>query len=219
MAWAQNIEEEVSFANLFCWVEIPLLTKARIFIAEGSIHNLQRARVILNDLKQAAASYNLNNHLIEILVLECVLYNKQDMEVESEASLREAIALASAKQWLRPFVEAGEEILPLLKKLESNPPYKSFIENVVSKISLKHHFPPESEKEQLKKPSANSDLSAREHEVVQLLAQGLRYKEMSAELFISEGTIKRHVYNICQKWEVPNRFTLIDKAKELSLLN
>ena len=219
MAWAQNIEEEVSFANLFCWVEIPLLTKARIFIAEGSIHNLQRARVILNDLKQAAASYHLNNHLIEILVLECVLYNKQDMEVESEASLREAIALASAKQWLRPFVEAGEEILPLLKKLEPNPSYKSFVENVVSKISLKHHFPPESEKEQLKKPSANSDLSAREHEVVQLLAQGLRYKEMSAELFISEGTIKRHVYNICQKWEVPNRFTLIDKAKELSLLN
>ena len=181
---------------------------------------MHRARAIFNELKQDQASYHLNNHLIEILVLECILYKKQELEVESEASLMEAIALASAKQWLRPFVEAGEEILPLLKKLESNPSYKSLVENVVSKISLKHHFPPESEKIQSKEDtSANSDLSARELEVIQLLAQGLRYKEISAELFISEGTIKRHVYNISQKWEVQNRFTLIDKAKELNLLN
>ena len=48
-------------------------------------------------------------------------------------------------------------------------------------------------------------LSAREREVLELVAQGARNKEIAAALYISEFTVKRHVQNILEKLEVPSR--------------
>jgi two-component system nitrate/nitrite response regulator NarL len=48
-------------------------------------------------------------------------------------------------------------------------------------------------------------LSAREREVLQLVARGGRNKEIAAALFISEFTVKRHMQNILQKLELPSR--------------
>jgi DNA-binding NarL/FixJ family response regulator len=48
-------------------------------------------------------------------------------------------------------------------------------------------------------------LSCRELEVLELVAQGARNKEIAATLFISEFTVKRHVQNILEKLEVPSR--------------
>lgn len=48
-------------------------------------------------------------------------------------------------------------------------------------------------------------LSAREREVLDLLAQGARNKQIAAVLVISEFTVKRHVQNILQKLELPSR--------------
>ena len=48
-------------------------------------------------------------------------------------------------------------------------------------------------------------LSAREHEVLDLVARGARNREIAAALAISEFTVKRHVQNILQKLELPSR--------------
>jgi DNA-binding NarL/FixJ family response regulator len=48
-------------------------------------------------------------------------------------------------------------------------------------------------------------LSAREREVLDLVAQGARNKQIAAMLAISEFTVKRHVQNILQKLELPSR--------------
>ena len=48
-------------------------------------------------------------------------------------------------------------------------------------------------------------LSAREREVLDLVAQGARNKQIAAALAISEFTVKRHVQNILQKLELPSR--------------
>jgi len=50
-----------------------------------------------------------------------------------------------------------------------------------------------------------SVLSPREREVLDLLAQGARNKQIAAVLVISEFTVKRHVQNILQKLELPSR--------------
>ena len=50
-----------------------------------------------------------------------------------------------------------------------------------------------------------TSLSAREREVLRLVAQGARNKEIAAVLFISEFTVKRHVQNILQKLSLPGR--------------
>jgi DNA-binding NarL/FixJ family response regulator len=48
-------------------------------------------------------------------------------------------------------------------------------------------------------------LSVREREVLELVAQGARNKQIASELTISEFTVKRHVQNILQKLELPSR--------------
>jgi DNA-binding NarL/FixJ family response regulator len=50
-----------------------------------------------------------------------------------------------------------------------------------------------------------SVLSAREREVLALVATGARNKQIATTLVISEFTVKRHVQNILQKLELPSR--------------
>lgn len=50
-----------------------------------------------------------------------------------------------------------------------------------------------------------SYLTAREEEVLELLTQGITYKGVATQLFISETTVKTHVNNIFQKLQVNDR--------------
>jgi DNA-binding NarL/FixJ family response regulator len=51
-------------------------------------------------------------------------------------------------------------------------------------------------------------LSAREKEIVQLVAQGSRNREIGEKLFISEQTVKNHLHNIFDKLGVSDRLEL-----------
>jgi len=51
-------------------------------------------------------------------------------------------------------------------------------------------------------------LSDREKEVVQLVAQGYRNKEIGEKLFISEQTVKNHLHNIFDKLAFPIGWSL-----------
>ena len=59
------------------------------------------------------------------------------------------------------------------------------------------------EKESVEK--ANADLSPREGEVLQLIAEGATNKEIADSLFISENTVKTHLRNIMEKLHLANR--------------
>lgn len=52
-------------------------------------------------------------------------------------------------------------------------------------------------------------LTARQREVVALIGEGLRNKQIGARLFISEGTVRRHLNDIFAKLDVRDRFELM----------
>jgi DNA-binding NarL/FixJ family response regulator len=54
-------------------------------------------------------------------------------------------------------------------------------------------------------------LSDRENEVLQLLADGLLYKEIAERLFIGHGTVRQHIHNIYEKLHVHNRTEAVNK--------
>src|SRR5450631_3450316 len=58
------------------------------------------------------------------------------------------------------------------------------------------------------KARERSPLSTREREIVQLVAQGYKNKEMAEKMFISEQTVKNHLHNIFDKLGVSDRLEL-----------
>ena len=67
-------------------------------------------------------------------------------------------------------------------------------------------------------PPAGATLTAREREILQLVAQGLSNREIGARLYISETTVKFHVHNVMAKMKVRRRAELVFQAGRLGLL-
>lgn len=67
------------------------------------------------------------------------------------------------------------------------------------------------QKPQKSPPPSEESLSAREQEVLELMAAGSRYKEIASQLGISVETVKTHVKNICTKMHVRSRIEAIVK--------
>ena len=81
-------------------------------------------------------------------------------------------------------------------------------------------------RKRLYKPSSRSrihrrtvSLTRRELEVLGLMATGMKNREISAALSITQGTVKIHVHNILSKLDVNSRTAAIAKAVTEHLLS
>lgn len=62
------------------------------------------------------------------------------------------------------------------------------------------------------------EISNREYEVLQKIAEGLSNKEIADCLFLSESTIKTHVSSLLVKLDAQRRTQAIQKAKSLQII-
>ena len=61
-------------------------------------------------------------------------------------------------------------------------------------------------------------LTAREREVLRLLLEGASNQEIARQLVLSVNTVKKHVLNICGKFNARSRTQVIAKARSLPFL-
>ena len=64
----------------------------------------------------------------------------------------------------------------------------------------------------------NRTLTARELEIVRMIAQGLRNKAIAERLLISEGTVKIHLHNVYEKLGLDGRLELMLHAQKQGLV-
>lgn len=55
---------------------------------------------------------------------------------------------------------------------------------------------------------AKFDINEKEHEIIELVAEGLSNKEIAAELFLSEGTVRNYISTVLSKLELRDRTQL-----------
>jgi ATP/maltotriose-dependent transcriptional regulator MalT len=70
-----------------------------------------------------------------------------------------------------------------------------------------------------REPLTETRLSAREREVLALIAQGRTNREAAAALFISEATVKTHLLHIYAKLGVPDRASAVSAAHRRGILS
>ena len=80
---------------------------------------------------------------------------------------------------------------------------RQFVANDEAQPSVHSLVPPPPTRERERSP-----LSQREREIVALVAQGFKNKEMAEKMFISEQTVKNHLHNIFDKLGVSDRLEL-----------
>ena len=68
-------------------------------------------------------------------------------------------------------------------------------------------------------PQPGPDLTNKELQILRLIVDGLSNKEISAQIFNAEGTVRNHVSNILAKLQVRDRTQATLKAIKLNLLS
>ncbi len=68
-------------------------------------------------------------------------------------------------------------------------------------------------------PVGARELTEREHAVLRLLPHGHSRRELAAQLYVSENTIKTHLSSIRHKLGLSGRASIVERARELGLLD
>lgn len=185
---------------------------ARLLIIQ---HKLDDAESMLAELYELAEKGNRTERLVELKILYAMLYKRKSDHEKAINSLIEAMEFAVEENILINFVLDLNYINDILKEVfkiqaakKTNIP-KDFIDNLKDAIKRKEKF---------KKSNSEVDLSAREIDTLQLIAEGLNNQEIANKLFISLNTVKSHIKNIYIKLEVNSRTQAIAKANELKII-
>jgi LuxR family maltose regulon positive regulatory protein len=202
------------------------LVLARLLLAE---HTPDRALGLLERLHALAAAQGRVGSVVEVRALQVLALQASSDENGALAALVEALTLAAPEGHLRVFVDEGAPMATLLGKLATTP--------ATGQAIAAAHAPPAYLGRLLEAfeqagqavlplprrgaaalPGLVAALSAREVEVLGLLAAGKSNPAIAEELVITLDTVKRHVTHILDKLGVANRTQAVTRARELGLL-
>jgi ATP/maltotriose-dependent transcriptional regulator MalT len=128
-------------------------------------------------------------------------------------ALAEALTLAEPEGYLRSFVDRGPALVPLLQEAAAHGIAPDYANDLLSAFDGTDEVSRAPRKQPLIEP-----LSARELEVLSLVAEGLSNREVGRRLHIAESTVKSHLNNVYGKLAVDNRTQAAAKARALNLL-
>jgi LuxR family maltose regulon positive regulatory protein len=197
---------------MFCWLEVPAITQARVLVAIGSDKSLETATELLGSLRKGTEALHYTCQTIEILVLQALALEKQGHRQEVLAVLESVVALAEPGGVMAPFIELGKPMADLLRRLDPQEPKSFFIRKLLEAFQLSKLKPTVSV-QTLVEP-----LTQREAEILEMLSQRLHNKEIAKQLCISTTTVKSHLKHIYQKLDVHNRRQAVAKGQDLGLL-
>ena len=165
-----------------------VLMDLRMPILDG-VSTTQRLREVLPDCRVIVlTTFDDDEYVFDGLRAGAVGYLLKD--VSSEKLFEAVRAAARGEYFLMPSITA--KVLAEFSRLSYGAPQRE--------------KPPE------------SPLSAREIEILQLVATGANNQEIAGRLFIARGTVKNHLSNILAKLEVKDRAQAVLKGKKIGLI-
>jgi LuxR family transcriptional regulator, maltose regulon positive regulatory protein len=202
------------------------LVLARVLLAQQAP---EQALGLLERLHaQAETQGRRTGSVIEMRALQALTLDASGDQADALAALDEALTLGAPEGYLRMFVDEGPPMAALFRQLladrrQERPTataaphdHLARLVDAFEQAGLPVRLPV--------RPGGVvvaglvEPLSARELEVLRLLAEGATNRAIAKQLVVSLDTVKRHVSNLFGKLEVANRTQAVARARELGLL-
>jgi LuxR family maltose regulon positive regulatory protein len=190
--------------------EATTLALAHVLIVRGDVLSLEQALALLKRLVEAAEADGRAGIQIEAVALQALAYWRHGDHTGALTSLERALRLAEGEGYLRVFADLGLPMARLLQEARSRAVLPEYVETLLAtfgELAL-----PGTVRGVLPEP-----LTAREQEVLKLIAAGLTNREIADQLVISAETVKKHTANIYGKLAVRSRREAVARARKLAL--
>jgi LuxR family maltose regulon positive regulatory protein len=197
--WAQESGYSVEEAPIF-HRETGLLTLARVLTAQGRFDPADR---LLERIQQSASESGSRTSEIEAGFLRALNFSARNPDdPRAKEQLERAMSLSEPEGYTRIYLDEGEAAAALIRKLA---PQSGLAKRISRADAVAQSGLPE-------------PLSARELDVLRLLAAGRSNPEIAEALYISLNTVKAHVKSVFGKLGVHNRSQALLRAQELKVI-
>ncbi len=197
--------------------EFEHVTLARVLLARGCSDRaaLDEALGLLDRLLKAAQVGARIGSVVEILALQAMAWHRHGSLPDAISSLQRALALAEPEGYIRLFIDEGADMDSLLREARARDILPTYTGALLAAFGspAPHDGRPRDSASLLVEP-----LSAREREVLQLIAAGLSNQQISERLFLALDTVKGHNRRIFEKLQVQRRTEAVARARELGLM-
>jgi LuxR family maltose regulon positive regulatory protein len=193
------------------WIIVPAITQLRIRLASDPTP--AEVAAILDDLDRLLAPLvrlRQPTRQVELLSLKAVALAAAGQRPAALAALAEALSLAEPRRVIRPILDAGPGVEPLLEALvmrQTSP----FVARLLAALR-----PATTDAGPQLQPAPR--LTPREQEVLVLLSQYCTDRVIAERLVVSPLTVRTHIENLAEKLGVRGRRTIVDRARQLALL-
>jgi LuxR family transcriptional regulator, maltose regulon positive regulatory protein len=211
--WARerglSIADELSYLR-----EFEHITLARALLARYGIERAQRSfdevTPFLGRLLHAAEEGDRTGSVLEVLVLQALAHQLHGDIDTALRPLERALGLAEPEGYVRLFVDEGAPMTGLLRAAAKRGIAPGYARRLLTTLGRTADRAPAT-------PDLIEPLSARERDVLRLLATDLSGPEIARELVVSLSTVRTHTNRIFAKLGVNNRRAAVRRAAELDL--
>jgi LuxR family maltose regulon positive regulatory protein len=191
------------------------LALARLWLAEG---RPEASLALAKRIRAKAEKAGRHGSALRARLAQAAAHQALGHWPQALRVLEGALSLAAPERYTRAFLDGGPPLLALLRRLSAIHPWRPYVdrllalagEETVSAVIVPAASPPGS-------PRPIERLTAREREVLSLLAAGRSNHEIAATLVVAVGTVRWYSKQIYRKLEVHNRTQALLRAQALGL--
>jgi ATP/maltotriose-dependent transcriptional regulator MalT len=197
-------------------VEIPYLREPiyliwlHLLLAHGAYDT---ALALSERLLQKAQTANRQGRVLEVLVLQALVFQGKRDLARALAILERALSLAQPEGYVRVFLDEGEPMAKLLYQAKSHRIGQGYTSELLSALGRVTNT------EQPATQLLIEPLTQRELELLKLIEEGCTNQDIAVRLVISIPTVKRHISNIYSKLGAKSRTQAISLGRELKLFD
>jgi LuxR family maltose regulon positive regulatory protein len=201
------------------------LVLARVLLATDAP---ERALGVLERLHALAVAQGRTGSVIEVRTLQALALDAGGDRAGALDALAEALALGEPEGYLRVFVDEGPPMAALVRGLlvgrrQAQPAAVAAPRDQLARLVEAFQqaglpLRPPASPDGVVAPGMIEPLTARELEVLGLLAAGRSNQAIAEQLVVTLDTVKSHVSHILDKLGAANRTQAVSRARELGLL-